>query len=108
MRRATGADARLSLGMAARGAAALHVAYMSTAPMLLSDSLEQQACEVAVQALVPADELVAEGEARHEAALLEPEDGAEAAGGQGEDGDECKVMLAGWNDGMAWAGMCVL
>jgi hypothetical protein len=32
-----------------------------------------------VQALVAADELVAEGEAGHQAALLEPEDGAEAA-----------------------------
>ena len=39
----------------------------------------EQAGKVAVQALVAADELVGEAEARHEAALLEPEDGAEGA-----------------------------
>ena len=39
----------------------------------------QQAGEVAVEALVARDELVGEGEAVHEAALLEPEDGAEGA-----------------------------
>ena len=35
--------------------------------------------KVGVQALVPGDELIGEGEAWHEATLLEPEDGAEAA-----------------------------
>jgi len=39
----------------------------------------QQAAKVCVQALISADELVAEGEAGHEAALLEPENGTEAA-----------------------------
>ncbi len=52
----------------------------------------QQAGEVAVQALVAADELVGEGEAGHEAALLEPEDGAEGAAEEdalhGGEGDE--------------------
>jgi len=32
-----------------------------------------------VQSLIPADELVGEGEAMHEATLLQPEDTAEAA-----------------------------
>jgi|UniRef100_A0A804ME22 hypothetical protein len=39
----------------------------------------KEAGEVAVEALVPGDELIRESEARHEAALLEPEDGAEGA-----------------------------
>lgn len=39
----------------------------------------QQARKVAVQALVARDELVGEGEPVHQAALLEPEDGAEGA-----------------------------
>ena len=39
----------------------------------------KEACKAAVQALVTRDELVAEGEAWHEAPLLEPENGAEAA-----------------------------
>jgi hypothetical protein len=39
----------------------------------------EQAGEVAVQALVAADELIAEAEAGHQAALLQPEDAAEAA-----------------------------
>lgn len=39
----------------------------------------QEAGEVCVQPLVPGDELVREGKPRHEAALLEPEDGTEAA-----------------------------
>ena len=39
----------------------------------------KEAGKVAVQALVAGDELVGEGEAVHEAALLEPEDRAEAA-----------------------------
>ena len=39
----------------------------------------QEAGKVAVEALVAGDELVGEGEAVHEAALLEPEDAAEAA-----------------------------
>ena len=39
-----------------------------------------EAREVAVKPLVPGDELVGEAEAGHEAALLEPEDGAEGAG----------------------------
>jgi hypothetical protein len=34
----------------------------------------QQHSKVSVQALVTANELVAKGEARHQAALLEPED----------------------------------
>mmetsp|Transcript_23987 Transcript_23987/g.61075 ORF Transcript_23987/g.61075 Transcript_23987/m.61075 type:complete len:309 (-) Transcript_23987:646-1572(-) len=39
----------------------------------------QRARKVGVQALVTGDELVGEGEAGHQAALLEPEDGAEGA-----------------------------
>jgi hypothetical protein len=39
----------------------------------------QHACEVAVHALVAADELVGETQAGHQAALLEPKDGTEAA-----------------------------
>ena len=39
---------------------------------------EEQAREVGVHTLVAADELVGEGEAGHEAALLHPEDGREA------------------------------
>ena len=50
---------------------------------LYHNVLVQQARKVCVQALVTADELVAEGEAGHQAALLEPEDGAEAAGRPG-------------------------
>ncbi len=51
-------------------------------PLLGALSVEQRievAAEVAVQALVARDEFVGEGEPGHEAALLEPEDGAEAA-----------------------------
>ena len=40
--------------------------------------LEHEAGKVGVQALVAGDELVGKGEAGHEAALLEPEDGREA------------------------------
>jgi hypothetical protein len=46
---------------------------------LAAEEVVEEAGEVAVQALVAGDELVGEGEARHEAALLEPEDGAEGA-----------------------------
>lgn len=45
------------------------------------NSRVQVAGEVAVQALVAGDELVGERQAGHQAALLEPVDGAEAAGG---------------------------
>ena len=40
----------------------------------------QQAGEVSVQALISGDELIGKSQPRHEASLLEPEDGAEAAG----------------------------
>jgi hypothetical protein len=40
----------------------------------------QKAGKVAVQALITGDELVGEGEARHEATLLQPEHGTEGAG----------------------------
>ena len=40
---------------------------------------EQQAGEVRVQTFVARDELVGKGEARHQSALLEPEDGCEGA-----------------------------
>ena len=40
---------------------------------------EQEAGEVGVHALVTADELVGEGQARHKAALLQPEDSSEGA-----------------------------
>ena len=40
---------------------------------------EEEAGEVGVQAFVAGDELVGEGEAGHEAALLEPENGGERA-----------------------------
>ncbi|KAK8449102.1 hypothetical protein SEVIR_7G161450v4 [Setaria viridis] len=46
---------------------------------LAAEEVVEEAGEVAVEALVAGDELVGEGEARHEAALLEPEDGAEGA-----------------------------
>mmetsp|Transcript_101880 Transcript_101880/g.265950 ORF Transcript_101880/g.265950 Transcript_101880/m.265950 type:complete len:406 (+) Transcript_101880:274-1491(+) len=39
----------------------------------------EQACELAVQPLVTGDQLVGEGQARHQAALLQPIDGAERA-----------------------------
>ena len=38
---------------------------------------EEEAGEVSVHALIPADELVGEGQTRHQAALLQPEDGGE-------------------------------
>jgi len=41
----------------------------------------EQARKVAVEALVAGDELVGEGQPRHQAPLLQPEDGAEAARG---------------------------
>ena len=47
---------------------------------LLVDVRVEEARKVAVKALVAADELVGEGEAGHEAALLQPVDGAEGAG----------------------------
>ena len=47
---------------------------------LVDELLVQKAGEVAVESLVTADELVGEAKAGHEAALLEPEDGAEGAG----------------------------
>jgi hypothetical protein len=40
---------------------------------------EEQTREVGVHALVTADELVREGETRHQALLLQPEDGCERA-----------------------------
>lgn len=53
---------------------------------------EEEAGEVGVHAFVAGDELVGEGEARHEAALLEPEDGREGAGEEdafyGGEGDQ--------------------
>lgn len=49
----------------------------------------QQAAKVCVQALVSADELVAEGQPWHQAPLLEPEDGAEAA--TEEDALNCSI-----------------
>lgn len=39
----------------------------------------EEAGEIAVEALVPRDELVGEGEPRHQPPLFQPEDGAEAA-----------------------------
>ena len=53
---------------------------------------EEQAGKVGVHALVAGDELVGEGEAGHEAAFLEPEDGGEGAAEEdaldGGEGDE--------------------
>lgn len=46
---------------------------------LVLQRVEQLAGEVTVQALVPADHLVAERQPGHEAPLLEPEDRAEAS-----------------------------
>jgi hypothetical protein len=40
---------------------------------------EEQTREVGVHALVTADELVREGKTRHQAALLQPENGCERA-----------------------------
>lgn len=45
-----------------------------------AEMAEEEACEVGVHTLITADELVAEGEARHEPSLLEPEDGSEGPG----------------------------
>lgn len=71
--------------------------------LLLQHGVEE-AGEVPVQALVAGDELVGEAEAGHEAALLEPEDGAEGAGEEdaldggerdealGEGGVACKTQ----------------
>jgi hypothetical protein len=44
---------------------------------LVAEKLVEEAGEITVEALIAGDELVGEGEARHEPALLEPEDGAE-------------------------------
>lgn len=53
---------------------------------------EEQAGEIGVHAFVAGDELVGEGEAGHEAAFLEPEDGGEGAAEEdafdGGEGDE--------------------
>ena len=53
---------------------------------------EEQAGEVGVHALVAGDEFVGKGEARHQAAFLEPEDGGEGAAEEnafdGGEGDE--------------------
>ena len=43
----------------------------------LVEKREQEASEVSVHALVTRDELVGEGETRHETTLFEPEDGGE-------------------------------
>lgn len=55
---------------------------------------EEEAGEVGVHALVTGDELVGEGEAGHETALLEPEDGGESTGEEdtldGCEGDEAE------------------
>lgn len=40
---------------------------------------EEQTGEVSVETLVTRDELVGEGEARHQTTLLQPEDGSERA-----------------------------
>ena len=45
----------------------------------LWDLRVQQACKVCVESLISADELIGEGEAMHEATLLQPEDAAETA-----------------------------
>ena len=47
---------------------------------LVVEVREEEAGEVGVKTLVPRDEFVGEGEAGHEAALLEPEDRGEGAG----------------------------
>ena len=44
-----------------------------------SSARVEQAGEITVQALVARDKLVGEGQARHQAPLLQPENGAEAA-----------------------------
>ncbi len=41
--------------------------------------MEHETGEVSVESLVPRNELVAEGQARHEAALLQPENGGETS-----------------------------
>ena len=47
---------------------------------LIHQVLEEQTGKVGVQALVPRDQLVAEGETGHQATLLQPEDGGETTG----------------------------
>lgn len=73
---------------------------------LVLQVLEHEAGKVGVQALVAGDELVGEGEAGHEAALLQPEDGGERPGE--EDALHARVRdhalgerggLAAWRNG---------
>mmetsp|Transcript_18068 Transcript_18068/g.37631 ORF Transcript_18068/g.37631 Transcript_18068/m.37631 type:complete len:274 (+) Transcript_18068:365-1186(+) len=47
---------------------------------LVNELLVKHAGKITVQTLIPGDELVGETKARHEAALLEPEDGTERSG----------------------------
>lgn len=57
----------------------LHDGHHRLPAGLVLKGVEQLAGEVAVQALVPADHLVAEGQPGHEAPLLQPEDRAETS-----------------------------
>ena len=67
----------------------------STAQHRQPHSRVEQAGKVAVEALVPADELVAEGQAVHEATLLQPENGAEAVCRQ----QLIKLLTTSFDDG---------
>mmetsp|Transcript_47386 Transcript_47386/g.146682 ORF Transcript_47386/g.146682 Transcript_47386/m.146682 type:complete len:337 (-) Transcript_47386:146-1156(-) len=77
------ADEVAGEGLADEAALHLHGAPEDGVHDVLRKRVPQHAVEEAgklrVQALVPGDELVGEGEAGHEAALLEPVDGAEGA-----------------------------
>eukprot|EP00983_Pelagomonas_calceolata_P077771 1154013-Pelagomonas_calceolata.AAC.1 len=64
------------------GHAVIHQAAEQSVRVRERDCLHppvQEASKVAVQALIAGDELIGEGKARHEATLLQPEDGAEGA-----------------------------
>lgn len=68
---------------------------------LVSQVLEEQAGKVSVETLVTRDELVGEGESRHETTLLEPEDGGEGTreedtlnSGEGDEAlGECGLLV---------------
>jgi hypothetical protein len=66
---------------------------------LVVEQAEEQAREVAVHALVAADEFVGESQAGHETALLEPEDGREGSAEEdafdGRKGDETRRECGG-------------
>ncbi len=59
----------------------------------------KKAGEVTVQALITGDQLIGEGQARHETALLEPEDSAKGAREEdaldASEGDQALIKILG-------------